>query len=110
GLLPGGDYTFDLRADSALSFTVRQTVSGHTAIVRVVLRGVGRHRIAVRGDGIDFGETEKTGEAEKTVKLQKGIERIVEFKGRLTPSGPWVAMVAPDADWLHGKEVILSVF
>ncbi len=98
-LLPGGDYSFDLRADSALSFTVRQSVSGQTAIVRVVLRGAGRHRIAIRGDGVGFDATEKT------VELQKGIETVVEFRGRLTPSEPWVALVAPDADWLHGKEV-----
>ena len=98
-VLPGGDYSFDLRADSALSFTVRQSVSGRTATVRVVLRGAGRHRIAVRGDGVRFDTIEKT------VELRPGVETVVEFKGRLTPAEPWVALVASDGEWLHGKEV-----
>jgi hypothetical protein len=98
-LLPGGDYSFDLRVDSALSFTVRQSVSGRMATVWVTLRGVGRHRVAVRADGVAFDA------AEKTVELRPGTAMEVVFKGRLTPSEPWVALVAPDGDWKHGKEV-----
>jgi len=99
-LLPGSDYTFDLRPDSAFSFTVRQSISGRVAILRLVLRGNGRHRIEVRGDGVDFGDTEKTAE------LRAGSETTVEFRGRLVPGEPWVAVVAADGDWVHGKEVV----
>ena len=99
-LLPGSDYTFGLRPDSAFSFTVRQSISGRGAILRLVLRGNGRHRIEVRGDGVDFGDTEKTAE------LRAGSETTVEFRGRLVPGEPWVAVVAADGDWVHGKEVV----
>ena len=98
-LLPGSDYTLDLRQDSALSFTVRQSFSGRTVTLRLALWGKGHHRIAVRGDGVDFGT------AEKTVELETGKEMVVEFKGRLTPGEPWVALVTPDGDWVNGKEV-----
>ena len=98
-LLPGNDYTFDLRPDSASNFTVGKNVSGRTVTLRLALRGAGRHRIAVRADGVDFGATEKM------VELHTGVETIVEFKGRLTPGEPWVAVLAQDGDWVHGKEV-----
>jgi len=97
-LLPGSDYTFDLRADSAMNVAVRQSVTGRTATLQVVLRGKGRHRIAVRGDGVDFGA------ADRTVELRAGSDTIVEFHGRLTPGEPWVAVVGTDGDWTHGKE------
>jgi hypothetical protein len=98
-LVPGGTYSFDLRADSAVTFSVRQQVSGREVVLRVAIKGTGRHRIAVRGDGVNFGQLEKT------VELRKGVELVVEFRGRPTPSEPWVALVVPDGDWTHGKEI-----
>jgi Glycosyl hydrolase family 9/Cellulase N-terminal ig-like domain len=98
-LVPGGMYSFDLRADSAVTFTVRPQVSGRWVVLRVVIRGAGRHRFALRADGVDFGA------AEKTVELRPGLETVVEFRGRLTPKEPWVALVVPDGDWTHGKEM-----
>lgn len=99
-LLPGGLYTLELREDSAVSFTVGQSVSRGMGTVRVAIRGLGRHRVGIRGDGIDVGPA--TG---KTVELQPGVETVVEFTGRLKPAEPWVGVVAVDGDWIHGKEV-----
>jgi hypothetical protein len=98
-LLPGSEYRFDLRPDSALHLAVRQSTTGRLVTLRVVLRGKGRHRIEVRGDGVDFGQTVKT------VELQAGREMVVELKGRLTPGEPWIALVAADGAWTQGKEV-----
>lgn len=97
--LPGGVYTLELRKDSVVSFTVRQKATRRTAVIRVAVNGAGRHRIGMRGDGIEPGE------AVKTVELKPGIETVVEFRGRLTTAEPWVGVVALDGDWLHGKEV-----
>ena len=97
--LPGAIYSLELRSDSAVSFTVQQSIARHVATVRAAIRGAGRHRIEVRGDGVDFGEVGKT------VELTPGTETVVEFTGRLMPGEPWVGVVAVDGDWLDGKEV-----
>ena len=98
-LLPGGMYSFDLRTDSAVTLTIEQRIAGRSVVLRVAMRGTGRHRVAVRADGVNFSA------AEKTVDLRPGKVTLVEFRGRPTPSEPWVALVAPDGNWTQGKEV-----
>lgn len=98
-LLPGGDCMLDLRPDRLVNLTISQSVSKGIATMRAVLRGNGRHRVSVRGDGVDFGGKEEM------VELHPGSETIVEFRGRITPNEPWVAVFATDGDWMHGKEV-----
>lgn len=98
-LLPGSDYTIDLRPDSALDMSTHVSVSGRVATLRVALRGNGRHHIAVRGDGVAFAS------ASVTVDLRPGVDNVVEFRGRLTPHELWVSVVAVDGDWVQGTEV-----
>lgn len=98
-LLPGSDYSFDLRKDSTLNLAVRRSISGGNLMLRVTVQGAGRHRIAVRADGVDFGAPERT------VELRTGKETVIEFKGRLAPGEPWIAVLAQDGDWIHGREI-----
>jgi Glycosyl hydrolase family 9/Cellulase N-terminal ig-like domain len=99
--LPGGTYTFDLRADSALTLTAhRKTSAANEVVIFVSLRGKGLHRVALRADGVVFTQ------AEKSVQLQAGDETAVEFHGKIvSPKVPWVVLVVPDGDWRKGKEV-----
>ena len=99
--LPGADYSFDLRLDSMVSFTVSQQVSAKGAVTLVVrARGKGRHRFAIRADGLTFAD------AGKTMELRPGSDAVMEFRGKvISAKDPWVALVIPDGDWVKGKEI-----
>jgi hypothetical protein len=100
-LLPGGEYTLDLRADSSLAITVSRKPSATKEVVILVsMRGKGLHRVTLRSDGVVFTQPGKS------VQLQPGIETILEFHGKpVSPKEPWVILVVPDGDWIKGKEV-----
>ena len=98
--LPGGIYTLDLRADSAVSISVSKEISRQMVTIKVTMRGKGVHRIGVRADGLNLAEVEKT------LDFRQGSELVVKFYGsRVSSREPWVGLVVPDGDWTRGKEV-----
>jgi hypothetical protein len=99
--LPGGEYSVDLRADSAVGMSVvSDTASGRFVKIRVILRGRGLHRVTLRADGIIFPE------ASKELVLHAGVDGVAEFRGKpVSPKEPWVVLVVPDGHWEEGKQV-----
>jgi hypothetical protein len=70
-------------------------------IVRVSALGNGPHLFSIRTDNLEFAETDK-----RTVNLTQGkTDKLVwhaQIKSRDTP---WVAVIIPDNEIDHGKEI-----
>jgi hypothetical protein len=99
-VLPGGEYTLDLRADSSLALTVTRLPSSRELILRITARGNGEHRLDLRTDGVVFSNPQQG------LSLRTGIATTLEFRGKIVSSkAPWVVLVVPDGDWEKGKEV-----
>jgi hypothetical protein len=99
-VLPGGEYTLDLRADSSLALTVTRLPSSRELILRITARGNGEHRLGLRTDGVVFSNPQQG------LSLRTGIATTLEFRGKIVSSkAPWVVLVVPDGDWEKGKEV-----
>jgi hypothetical protein len=104
-LVAGASYRLDLRSDSCISLRVSKEISGSTCVIRVEMRGGGEHKLSVRGDGINFGQPQRS------VRLVPGKKQTLLFRGIIeSGSKPWVAQVIPDDDYANADEVASGKF
>jgi hypothetical protein len=101
-LLHGGTYHLDLRAGRVLDYYVSKETSGTAEVtIKVVARGSGSHRFALRVENLALDGTEKE------LTLESGGMGTLEWRARIgSQDTPWVAVVVPDADLSQRKEVM----
>ncbi|HZK94148.1 MAG TPA: glycoside hydrolase family 9 protein [Prolixibacteraceae bacterium] len=105
-LLPAGSYQMDLRKEEAFSFEVAKQTSGNGAVtITLKVQGNGSHQFTVRSNNLIIKDLTKN-----TV-LQPGVKVTLKWQGKITTTDePWVAVVVPDNDLAHKKELTGSVW
>ena len=99
--LPGGAYEMDLRPGRALDFEVAKSVTaGGDVTIKLIARGSGAHRFALRTDNLTLSDPEKE------LTLEPGREGTLEWRARVVSNDtPWVAVIYPDDDLSRRKEI-----
>jgi hypothetical protein len=101
-VLPGGNYSLDLRPGQALDFEVTGITSAKGEVtVKLTAKGSGSHRFAIRTDNLKVTRTPKD------LILITGQTGTLEWHGSVTSKDtPWVAVVIPDDNLSMKKELV----
>ncbi|MFC0516963.1 glycoside hydrolase family 9 protein [Mucilaginibacter angelicae] len=99
--LPAASYHLECRADKLLKYDVSQNITSNGGItIKLKVQGNGSHSFNIRTDNLSLAS------ASKQITLQTGTAQSFEWKGRITDKDtPWVAVVIPDGDMSHRKEI-----
>ena len=91
----------DLRPGRALDFEVAKSVTaGGDVTIKLIARGSGAHRFALRTDNLTLSDPEKE------LTLESGREGTLEWRARVVSNDtPWVAVIYPDDDLSRRKEI-----
>lgn len=99
--LPGGSYHLECRSDFLLSYEVTKQVTAKGDVsIELKVQGNGNHHFNILIDNLTLTSTSKE------LNLKSGIPVSFKWHGRITSQDtPWVAVIVPDDDLSHRKEV-----
>ncbi|MGC4035375.1 MAG: glycoside hydrolase family 9 protein [Chitinophagaceae bacterium] len=99
--LPGQNYQLDFRSNNLLGYELSKINSSKNEIViQLRAKGNGAHHFVLRTDNLTLTDIRKN------VVLKQNSESVIEWRCKISDKEtPWVAVVIPDNDMQHRKEI-----